>query len=229
MDILSVNTIAVTILDYPMSYVELVGTICYLWSVWLIARRNIWTWPIGIISVILYMLLFYQIRLYSDTVEQIYYLVASIYGWWFWYKSAQHKRGETEKIPADVYYSSQRVVILSISLMVVLSIAAATFFSQAHILLPAIFPAPAAYPLLDALTTVMSFVAMWLMAQKRTESWIYWIIVDVLQIGLYHALGVRFVELLYGILLVMAINGFRLWHKAVIARRNNILLSQATA
>ncbi|MFZ2359660.1 MAG: nicotinamide mononucleotide transporter family protein [Anaerolineae bacterium] len=58
-----------------MSYVELLGTILYLWSVWLIAHRRVLTWPVGIISVLLYMALFYQIRLYADALEQIYYLI----------------------------------------------------------------------------------------------------------------------------------------------------------
>ena len=80
----SVNKIIFTFLNYPMSYIEFIGTIFYLWSVWLIARRNILTWPVGIISVLLYMALFYQIQLYSDTVEQVYYLIASAYGWWRW-------------------------------------------------------------------------------------------------------------------------------------------------
>lgn len=57
---LSVDNIAFTVLGYPMSYVELLGTILYLWSVWLIAHRRVLTWPVGIISVLLYMALFYH-------------------------------------------------------------------------------------------------------------------------------------------------------------------------
>ena len=72
MNILSVQNIAFSVLGYPMSYIEFVGTVLYLWSVWLIARRRVLTWPVGIVSVLLYMALFYQIRLYSDSLEQIY-------------------------------------------------------------------------------------------------------------------------------------------------------------
>ena len=84
---LNINSTVFTIIGYPMSYVEFFGTLLYLWSVWLIAKKNTLTWPIGIISVILYMFLFYQIRLYSDAFEQVYYLIASLYGWWIWNKS----------------------------------------------------------------------------------------------------------------------------------------------
>jgi len=64
---------------------------------------------------------------------------------------------------------------------------------------------------LDALTTVMSLVAMWLMARRHTESWVYWIGVDVIGIGLYHAKDIRFVSLLYVLLLVLAIRGLMQW------------------
>ena len=75
-------------------------------------------------------------------------------------------------------------------------------------------PRRASYPYLDALTTVMSCTAMWLMARKRIESWLYWIAVDVMAIGLYHAKAVGFVSLLYVVLLFMAIKGLASWIKA---------------
>jgi nicotinamide mononucleotide transporter len=98
---LSINTIAFTVLGYPMSYIELIGTILYLWSVWLIAQKRMLTWPVGIVSVLFYMSLFYQIRLYSDALEQVYYLIASIYGWWWW-----SQRGPAEEVTARFRYSS---------------------------------------------------------------------------------------------------------------------------
>lgn len=207
-NILSVDTIAFTILGYPMSYVELVGTVFYLWSVWLISRRRALTWPIGIISVLLYMVLFYQIRLYSDTIEQIYYLGASIYGWWVWGKSPKDK-GQI----ADVKYSSTWSITWWVVGTAIISIAFGFLMSKIHIFSPKLFPEAASFPYLDALTTIMSFTAMWLMAKKKNESWIYWIIVDVIGIGLYFVKDVKFISLIYVILLAMAINGFISWNK----------------
>jgi nicotinamide mononucleotide transporter len=219
---LSVNNIAFTIFGYPMSYVEFLGTVLYLWSVWLIAKRNILTWAIGIISVLLYMLLFYQIRLYSDTIEQIYYLGASIYGWWVWNKSTQENGQIT-----DVKYSNSKSLTNWIILTGVVSIAFGFLMSRIHIFLPIIFPEPASFPYLDALTTIMSFSAMWLMAQKKTESWIYWIIVDLVAIWLYFVKDVKFISLLYVILLMMAFNGLRMWNKSV--QNSGVALSQNAA
>jgi len=215
----SVDNIAFTILGYPMSYVEFFGTILYLWSVWLIAKRNIWTWAIGIVSVLLYMILFYQIRLYSDTVEQVYYLGASIYGWWAWNKSPKDNGQIT-----DVRYSTLKSMILWTIFTAIISIAFGFVMGRIHIFLPMIFPEAASFPYLDALTTIMSFSAMWLMAQKKTESWIYWIIVNVIGIWLYFVKDVKFLSLLYVILLIMAFNGLRMWSKSV--ENRSVALSQ---
>lgn len=207
-ELLSVDNIAFTVLGYPMSYIEFIGTILYLWSVWLIARKNMLTWPIGIVSVLLYIALFYQIRLYSDTIEQIYYLGASLYGWWVWRNSQQLNNSAIQ-----VQYSERSGIILAIAVTIVLALIMGIFMSQVHELLPDLFPEAASYPYLDAVTTIMSFTAMWLMARKRIESWFYWIIVDVIGIGLYYAKDVKFLSLLYVILLVMAINGLFMWIK----------------
>jgi nicotinamide mononucleotide transporter len=207
-----VTTIALTVLGYPLSYLELVGTLLYLWSVWLIARQNILTWPVGIVSVLLYLALFYQIRLYSDALEQVYYLVASVYGWWLW--SSRGRQVEQAFAP---YLSAPRTLGLVLLLTVVLAAALGGLMSRIHELLPALFPQPAAFPYLDVLTTIMSFSAMWLMAQKRLESWAYWIVVDVIGIGLYYVQEVRFIALLYVILLGLAVGGLMSWLRS--ARR----------
>ena len=207
-ELFSVNNIAFTLLGYPMSYIELVGTILYLWSAWLVAQKRILTWSVGIVSVLLYMALFYQIRLYSDTLEQVYYLITSIYGWWWWSKS-------NHQIDKEIAfrYSSRRNTILFLAVTLAISFATGAFMSRIHIILPTLFPEKASFPYLDALTTIMSFTATWLMIQKRVESWYYWIVVDVIGIGLYYVKEVRFIALLYVILLAIAIKGLVSWHQ----------------
>jgi nicotinamide mononucleotide transporter len=205
---LSIENIAFTVIGYPMSYVELFGTILTLWSVWLIAKRRVLTWPVGIVSSVLFLVLFYQIKLYSDTIEQIYYIITNIYGWWAWDNSPKD-HGQV----IGVRYSDRHRVTQWIALTLIVSAIVGFLMSRIHLLLPAQFPEPAALPYLDALTTIMSFTATWLMIQKKVECWIYWIIVDVVGIGLYFAKDVKFVALLYVVLLVLAINGFRLWHR----------------
>jgi nicotinamide mononucleotide transporter len=209
-NLLRVDCIWFILLGYPMSYIELVGTVFCLLSVWLVARRNILTWPTGIINILLYMILFYQIRLFSDTLEQVYYLVMSVYGWIAW--SAAKKPADPGE---DFGFSSRRSIGLSVLVTLVLTLLLFTVTSNIHRWLPALFPEPASFPFLDALTTIMSFTATWLMVRKRVESWIFWIIVDVIGIGLYYVKEVRFIALLYVILLITAGYGLINWSVSV--------------
>jgi nicotinamide mononucleotide transporter len=205
---LSVKSVFFTFLGYPVSYIEFVGTILYLLSVWLISRRNRLTWPIGIVSVLLYMVIFYQIHLYSDMLEQVYYLGASGYGWWYWSKSEP-----TTRIITNVQFSSTKTIVVWIVVTCVLSFCLGAAMTRVHVWAPEIFTEAASYPYIDALTTIMSLVAMWLMARKLIESWIYWIIVDVIGIWLYFVKDVKFIALVYVILLVLAIKGFVDWKR----------------
>jgi nicotinamide mononucleotide transporter len=204
----SVDTVLFRVLGYPLSPIEFTGTICYLWSVWLIGRRNMLTWPVGIVSVLLYLAIFYQIRLYSDAFEQAYYLGASAYGWWFW------SRARSQAGPlTPVACSTKRAMLAWALVTLLLSAALGLVTSRLHLIAPRLFPEPASYPWLDALTTVMSLTAMWLMARRHTESWIYWIVVDVIGIWLYYEKGVRFIALLYVVLLVLAVRGLLQWKR----------------
>jgi nicotinamide mononucleotide transporter len=177
---LDVRTVAVTVLGHPLSWVELLGTVTYLWSVWLMARRQMLTWPVGIVSVVLYMVLFWQVRLYSDAVEQVYYVGASLYGWRRW--AAGVRQGSSA---AAIRLSPPGTLIFEGALVTAGTLILGTLASRAHELAPALFPEPASYPWVDALTTAASFLAMALLALKRLESWVWWLGVDVIGIGLY--------------------------------------------
>jgi nicotinamide mononucleotide transporter len=205
MEILSVNKLLLTIWGYPLSYIEFVGTVLYFASVFLIARKNILTWPIGIISVILYGILFYQIQLYSDMMEQLYYLVISVIGWITW----RQQKKDTNSIPAA--WSKTGSMLVAAGITVACTAILAYCVANFHLWLPRIFPAPASYPILDALTTVMSFTAMLLTTRRKMEGWVYWIIVDIMGIGLYWVKDVRFIALQYVFLLGMAAYGLIFW------------------
>lgn len=212
MNFFDINNVFFTFLNYPMSYLEFFGTILNILSVWLIARKNIWSWPIGIVAVILFGILFYQIQLYSDLVEQGYFLVTGFYGWWIWHKAMKTGEKETEE-DVQVFHNSRRDNIVSLTVVVIGTLIMGFFMCRIHIYLPAIFTLPASFPYLDAFTTVMSFVAQMLMAHKKIESWYLWIVVDIIGIWLYYVKGVKFISLLYLIFLVLAIQGLYKWLK----------------
>lgn len=206
---LSVDQIALTVLGYPLSYVELFGTIFNLLSVILVARSNILTWPVGLVGVALFLVLFYQINLYADTFEQIYYLFASLYGWWIWARDGRVDPARAQPLR----WSSRRELGPWIVVTILFSLGLGYATSNLHIWLPDLFPEPASFAYLDALTTIMSFVATILMARKRIECWVYWITVDVIAIGLYYVKDVKFIALLYVVFLILAISGLFAWRQ----------------
>ena len=206
MTFLDVRTVAVTVLGHPLSWVELLGTLTYLWSVWLMARRHMLTWPVGILSVLLYMLLFWQVRLYSDAVEQVYYLGASLYGWRRWAAGLREGRSA-----AAIRLSPPATLAFEVALVAAGTLALGGLMSRSHELAPALFPEPASYPWVDAMTTVASLLAMALLVLKRLESWVWWLGVDVVGIGLYWIKDIRFVAVLYVLLLGLAVKGLAEW------------------
>jgi nicotinamide mononucleotide transporter len=142
-------------------------------------------------------------------VEQVYYFVISIIGWAVWHKK---KEGQPGKI-IRTSWSTMRGIILALIITMVSTCALSFCISNFHKWLSNIFTEEASFPVLDALTTVMSFVAMYLTTIRKNEGWVYWIIVDVIAIWLYWIKDVRFISIQYIILLGMAIYGFLNWIK----------------
>jgi len=185
--------------DYAMSYLEFFGTLLTLLSVVLVARRNIWNWPVGIAGVILFGILFYQIQLYADFFEQIYYFGASVVGWVLWHQV--RKDVTVTKLSRNEWFATIGVCVGG-------SIAASWFLLNIHTLLPGLFPDPASFAVVDATTTVVSFTAQFLLVRRKVENWLLWIGVDVVAIWLYWEKDVPFISLLYVCFLCIATYGY---------------------
>ncbi len=206
---MSVEQVVVSIGGYGMTHLEFWGTILYLWSVWLVGRNSVWTWPIGNVAVVLYAVLFWRIRLYADLAEQVYFFAAGCYGWWAWLRQGRLTTAEDAKAP--VGFGTRRGNAVAIAVVIVGSALTTLALKRFHLWSPQWFPAPADYPLLDASTTVMSFVAMILMAWRRVECWYFWIVVDVIDVGLYAAKEVFLLAVVYVLFLALAVRGLRHW------------------
>lgn len=211
--LLDINSTMFTVLDYPMSYVEFFGTVFNLWSVWLVARNNILTWPVGLVGVVLFGILFYQIQLYSDLLEQVYYLGTGCYGWWLWHRvrSPGSDSGKPER-PA-ITHNTVNANLLAVAIVIDGTLGMGMVMARVHLMVPQFFPEPASFPYLDALTTAMSFAAQFLMAHRRLESWYLWIAVDVVGIALYTVKGVLLIAALYVVFLGLAIKGLLNWRR----------------
>lgn len=209
----NVNNIFFTFLGYPISYLEFVGTILNLVCVILVARRNILTWPIGIAGVVLFGVLFYQINLYADFFEQIYYFITGIMGWYMWAKLANKNDADDKVIVETNTWRSNLAWLGGIALT---SVVATWALSNIHTWLPQFFAEPAALPAIDATTTVMSFAAQYLMMKRKLENWYLWIAVDIVAIWLYWYKEVPFVALLYLIFLGNALYGLWAWQRTTL-------------
>lgn len=205
---LSIDTTFFTVLGYPISYLEFVGTLFTLTSVILVARKSILTWPVSLIGATLFGILFYQINLYADLFEQVYYCITAVWGWYMWH-AARKPADDTERIV--VRRNTLQKNIMWVGVIVIGTFGGAWIMSNIHIWLPTLFPEAASMVLPDTATTVASFVATILMMQRKLECWILWISVDVVAIWLYWYKEVPFIALLYVLFLAIASGGFITW------------------
>ena len=208
----SINTVVYTILDYPLTLVELIGTIFGLWSVLLAARASIWNYPIGIINIIFFFATFYQVQLYADMTLQVYFLLISIYGWWVWAnpRPTQMDAQQELKITRNTWQ-----VNLGIGVAIVIGTGIlGLFFANVHQLLPTLVPTPAAYPYADSWVMAMSIAAMYLLSIKKWENWLIWVAVDTCSMGLFYGKGIKLIALEYVVFwAIAAYGGYRWWQQ----------------
>ncbi len=210
-NLLSVNTTLFTFLNYPMSYIEFFGTIFTGWSVFLAAKNKVINWPIGLVGIILYGFLFYQINLYSDLLEQAYYFITTFWGWYLWSSLSKNSNGETEELKISTFSLKQNLFVVALAL--ILTQGLSIFMSNIHLIFPRFFPVPASYTWIDSFTTIVSFVATVYLAKRKIENWHLWILVDIIGIWLYYQKGVAFLSLLYLAFLLNAFKGLFEWQK----------------
>jgi len=203
-----IDHIFFTALGYPMSYLEFFGTVAGAVAVWLSARANIWSWPIGLINVTLFFFLFFQVQLYPDMFLQVFFFVTNLMGWWRW---ANPKKGEEDdRRELKISMMSVRWLLLFATASVVATFIFGGLAKNLHDFFPVIFSKPSAFPYLDSFVTVMSIGATYLMVQKKAECWAVWIVTDAIATYLYFAKGIKFVGIEY--LVFCFIAAFGLWH-----------------
>ena len=208
-----VDTIFFTLLNYPMSYIEFFGTIFTGWSVYLSAKNKVISWPVGLVGVVLYGFLFYQIQLYSDLFEQLYYLLTGFWGWWVWTHPAAKERDTNSELV--ISRTSRNFNLIGLASIVILTFSLSSFMSNIHLIFPVLFPVAASFPFMDAFTTAASFVANVYLVKRKIENWFLWIIVDIISVFLYYQKGVIFLALLYVFFLINAFKGVYDWSKTL--------------
>ncbi|MBN1911163.1 MAG: nicotinamide mononucleotide transporter [Pirellulales bacterium] len=183
-----------------MDWIEATAVFFGLLCVWLTVRQNILCWPTGLVQVVLYLVIFYRVKLYSDLILHVIYVVLQVYGWYHWL----HGGKDRNNLPVSRLGKTATLVwsVIGISGTVVWGYTMASLTD-------------AAIPYGDAFTTVTSLIAQWLMARKRLESWLFWIAVDVIAIGIYFQKDLLLTSGLYTVFLVLATLGYITWRKSL--------------
>jgi nicotinamide mononucleotide transporter len=204
MNFFEIKNIAFQIWDYPISYVELIGTLFGLASVFFASKANILTWGTGIVNEVFLFILFFQVQLYADMFLQVYFFIVTLYGWYKWNATtSENKISET---------SFKNKIFLTITILIG-TLISGFLFNNIHLYLPKYFKIQAAYPFTDSFVMVSSIVATILLARKKIENWYLWIAVNLVAVVLYFKKGVFFLSLEYFIFLGLASYGHYHWKK----------------
>jgi nicotinamide mononucleotide transporter len=182
-----------------MNVLEWVAAALGVANIVLLVRRSLWNYPFGIAMVSLYAIVFYQTRLYSDALLQLFFFAANVYGWQQWLAG----RGDDGEIP--VRRLSRRQQLEWIGGIAVLTLVWGTLMHRLT---------DAAAPYWDAGIAMASIAAQLLLAKRYIDNWPLWVAVDMAAIGLYAVKGLPFTAGLYALFLILACVGWREWQRA---------------
>ena len=180
--------------------IELLGAILGILYIRFSIRQSILTWPTGLLTSLLYVIVFFKSALYAAMGLQVYYVAISFYGWYFWLKGKNTNNKSLLPVSTVnkklwVKIGAFSILIYSVILFILIK------FSDSDV------------PFLDSLTTSFSIVATWMLAKKYLENWIIWIFVDVVSTGLYIYKSLWPTVILFLVYTIMAFFGYIEWKK----------------
>jgi nicotinamide mononucleotide transporter len=186
----------------PFDRLETLGFISGAWGVWLQVRENVWNWPVQLVSSALYVVVFFQARLFADTSLNILYVVLYVLGWYWWLRGGEN-------------HGALHINRLSRRLAVVLALAGTVATAGLTVFLTSVRDSA---PFLDALTTVLSLIALFMTGRKLLECWWVWIAANLIYIGLYLYKGLALTAVLYAIFAALSVVGLLNWRRLIAAQ-----------
>jgi len=182
-----------------MSTLDIIGTILGFLYLWLEFRISPWMWVVGCIMPAIYIVVLYQAGIYADCGMEVYYFLAGIYGLIIWL------RGKTEKgTVVNISRTPKRLYAILICITVLLYFGIMIFLREMT---------DSRVPNIDAFTTALSIIAMWMLSRKFIEQWWLWLVVDAISSGLYIYKGIYGRSILYAVYTIMAVYGYYNWKK----------------
>lgn len=182
-----------------MNTLEIIGALFGIAGVWLTVKEKLWCFPVGIINVVITAYLVFKLKLYADTLQQVVYFILLIIGWINW-----SKIDKATSVKISFLTSRERLICLVVfvegSVIMYLSLKNYT---------------DAALPFWDSTGTIICFIAQYLIAKKKIENWLLWMVANVMYIGIFYAKGMEYYSLLSLVYLVQAFAGWNLWRKTI--------------
>ena len=217
-----------TFLNEYGPYMQWAATFFSILYVILAARESIWCWPIGILGTLLFFIVVVNVGLFSDGLLQVFYIVMSIYGWVSWARkpgvtlarqvqsSVQARAPQDDLLDTDIKTEPTGLQISYLSVGNHFNaILAGVFFTIILGFFWRFFGA--ALPFIDAFTTAFSIIATIMVTRKIIDNWIYWIVIDLISVGVYWYRGLPVFALLFVVYTIIAVYGWYSWRGRMIA------------
>ena len=183
------------------SWLEFIAVVFGFLTVWYAKQESILTYPTGIVNVLIFVYITFQYRLYADAGINAYYFVMSVYGWYHW----KDTKSAADQIPITASNFSEYLLAIGIVVGSFLLIRLGLDFTDSDV------------PTWDALSTSAPIAAMWLMARKKLEHWLFWIITDLIAVPLYAYKGLPLTSFQYFVWTIIAAWGYVSWRRKLLA------------
>jgi nicotinamide mononucleotide transporter len=183
---------------------EAIAVIMGIVSVWYSRKENILVYPTGLINTTLYIYLSFKGHLLGEASVNLYYTIMSLYGWYLWTRKTEDKTSFVLQIShSNKKEWIQQFIFFGVIYAIIYLLL--TYAKTAF--------APEAIPWADAFASATAYTGMWLMAKKKVESWIWWILTNIASIPLYFIKGYAFTSVQFMVLLILAIAGWISWNQ----------------
>lgn len=180
-----------------MSVIEIIAVIISIIGVTLTIKRQMWCWFFNFIAFVLYAYIFYEYKLYGETILQFIFIVMNLYGFYHW------RKGKVEEHTIRIEKSNAPTLVMQ---MVLASIAGLLFGLGLH------YFTDASLPILDAQLAAFSLLATYWTTQKYIATWVLWVIVDIVYVGMFLYKSLYLTAGLYAVFIGLAILGWKQWN-----------------
>lgn len=191
-------------------YLEIIAVLTGVFSVWLAKKENIYLYPVGIFSVVAWLYLCWVGQIYSQAIINLFFFIMNVYGWYNWNRKDDNNNKEIHikfnSLKENFFYIII-ALILTFIIFKILSNTEVDNYNQYYILI-------------ESFITSLNFIAMWLMAWKRVDNWVLWIIGDFFCIPLYFFKGYYISTAQFLIFIIIAFLGYFEWKKKALKSQN---------